>query len=158
ADPPARPALADADRDPHRRAALAGGQRRRPRLRRLLRDLHGPERPTGYRRPGGAADGPARDGAAGASRRAGAALRRRGGGAAPVRPPGRAGPAGAGVTASERLRAKLELVSGALDAAAVPVWQGPDAAQLYPHYLAALHGVARGAVPLMEAALARCRA
>ena len=62
------------------------------------------------------------------------------------------------MTASRRLRGKLELAAGALDAAAVPVWQGADAAALYPQYLAALHGVARGAVPLMEAALARCRA
>jgi hypothetical protein len=62
------------------------------------------------------------------------------------------------MTASRRLRDKLELVAGALDAAAAPVWQGTRAAGLYPEYLAALHGVARGAVPLMEAALARCRA
>jgi hypothetical protein len=60
------------------------------------------------------------------------------------------------VTASERLRAKLELVSGALDRAAEPVWLSPKAAQLYPRYLEQLYGVATGAVPLMQRALERC--
>jgi Iron-containing redox enzyme len=60
------------------------------------------------------------------------------------------------VSASRRLEAKLDLVRGALDAAAAPAWLGTDAAALYGEYLAALHGVARGAVPLMMRALERC--
>ena len=61
------------------------------------------------------------------------------------------------MSASLRLQAKLELVRGALNEAASPVWLGPAGAELYPHYLAALHGVAVGAVPLMQRALDRCR-
>jgi len=60
------------------------------------------------------------------------------------------------VTASERLRAKVALASPALDAASGRPWAGPDAARLYPEYLAALYDIARGAVPLMERALERC--
>lgn len=60
------------------------------------------------------------------------------------------------MTASGRLQAKLELVAGALDQAAEPVWLGAQAAQLYPRYLEQLHGVAAGAVPLMQRALERC--
>lgn len=60
------------------------------------------------------------------------------------------------MTASGRLRAKLGLVAEALDQAAEPVWVGPQAARLYPRYLEQLHGVATGAVPLMQRALERC--
>jgi hypothetical protein len=60
------------------------------------------------------------------------------------------------MSASRRLEAKLGLVRGALDAAAAPAWLGADAAALYCEYLAALYGVARGAVPLMMRALERC--
>ena len=60
------------------------------------------------------------------------------------------------MTASERLQAKLRLAAPALNAAAEPVWLGPEAARLYPLYLERLHGVATGAVPLMRRALARC--
>jgi heme oxygenase-like protein len=49
------------------------------------------------------------------------------------------------------------MASGAMDEASEPVWQGPDAARLYPLYLAELHGVATGAVPLMQRAIERCR-
>lgn len=61
------------------------------------------------------------------------------------------------MTASRRLQAKLDLAVPALNAAAEPVWLGPDAARLYPVYLARLHEVARGAVPLMRRALERCQ-
>ena len=61
------------------------------------------------------------------------------------------------MTASERLQAKVELANPALNAAAEPVWLGPDAARLYPLYLGRLHEVATGAVPLMRRALERCR-
>jgi Iron-containing redox enzyme len=60
------------------------------------------------------------------------------------------------VTASRRLEAKLELARGALDEAAAPAWLGSDAGELYGEYLASLYAVARGAVPLMMRALARC--
>jgi pyrroloquinoline quinone (PQQ) biosynthesis protein C len=60
------------------------------------------------------------------------------------------------MTASRRLQAKVELAAPALNAAAEPVWLGPDAARLYPVYLARLHGVAAGAVPLMRRALEVC--
>jgi heme oxygenase-like protein len=60
------------------------------------------------------------------------------------------------VSASRRLEAKLELAWGALNEASAPVWDG--GATLYAEYLAALYGVARGAVPLMMRALERCEA
>jgi hypothetical protein len=60
------------------------------------------------------------------------------------------------VTASERLRRTVGLAAQALDEASSRPWGGPDAAELYPAYLAGLYDVARGAVPLMERALARC--
>jgi hypothetical protein len=37
------------------------------------------------------------------------------------------------------------------------MWGDPRAAQLYPEYLIALHGVVRASVPLMEEALRACR-
>ena len=60
------------------------------------------------------------------------------------------------MTASRRLIAKLELAHGSLNEAVDPLWFGPDGAALYPEYLAALHGVARGAMFLMMRALERC--
>jgi heme oxygenase-like protein len=61
------------------------------------------------------------------------------------------------VTPSERLRRKLALAAPALDAASGRPWGGPHAAALYPEYLASMYDIARGAVPLMERALLRCR-
>jgi Iron-containing redox enzyme len=60
--------------------------------------------------------------------------------------------------ASSRLRAKLELAYPAVQATAGRIWGSPHVRELYPVYLATMHGVVRSAVPLMEAALDRCRA
>jgi len=61
-------------------------------------------------------------------------------------------------TASERLRVKLELAAPAVEAAAGRIWGSPRVRELYPAWLATMHGVVRTAVPLMEAALERARA
>jgi hypothetical protein len=61
------------------------------------------------------------------------------------------------MSASARLRAKLELAYPAVQATAGRIWSSPHVRELYPAYLATMHGVVRSAVPLMEAALARCR-
>jgi hypothetical protein len=59
---------------------------------------------------------------------------------------------------SRLLRAKINLVSGALHAASVALWDGPDFARLYPRYLCDVHAMLRASVPLMEAALGCARA
>jgi Iron-containing redox enzyme len=56
------------------------------------------------------------------------------------------------------LFAKIALVRPVLEGAAARVWADPFAAQIYPEYLIALHGVVRASVPLMEEALGACRA
>src|SRR3954470_8959828 len=61
------------------------------------------------------------------------------------------------MSASARLQAKLELAMPAVRAASERVWQSPSLRELYPAYLATMHGIVRSAVPLMEAAAARAR-
>jgi Iron-containing redox enzyme len=65
-----------------------------------------------------------------------------------------------GVTAGEsaRLRSKLELVLPLLIEAGRRVWEHPRIRELYPEYLATMHGVIRASVPLMERALERAQA
>jgi hypothetical protein len=61
------------------------------------------------------------------------------------------------VTASERLRAKLELAVPAVIASTERIWSSPRVRELYPVYLATMHGIVRSAVPLIEAAAERAR-
>jgi hypothetical protein len=61
------------------------------------------------------------------------------------------------MTASERLRAKLELAYPALRQSAERIWRSPDLRERYPAYLATMHGIVRSAVPLLEAARDRAR-
>ncbi|MDF5759100.1 iron-containing redox enzyme family protein [Spongiactinospora sp. TRM90649] len=61
------------------------------------------------------------------------------------------------IGAGEALRAKIELVLPGYLATVRAMWDG-DAAARYPGYLAMLHTVMRASVPLLEAALAECRA
>jgi hypothetical protein len=58
-------------------------------------------------------------------------------------------------TASDRLRAKLELAIPAVRAASEQIWTSSSVRELYPVWLATMHGVVRSAVPLMETARAR---
>lgn len=60
-------------------------------------------------------------------------------------------------SASARLSRKVELVLPAYDAPGHMLLEDPRAAELYPAYLAAASYVAMSMVPLMEAALERCR-
>jgi hypothetical protein len=59
---------------------------------------------------------------------------------------------------SQRLQAKIALLRPKVEAATRRLWAAPDPAARYRDYLCAMHAVARAAVPLMEAALARARA
>jgi hypothetical protein len=61
------------------------------------------------------------------------------------------------MSASARLQAKLELAMPAVRAASERIWQSPALRELYPAYLATMHGIVRSAVPLMETAAARAR-
>jgi hypothetical protein len=65
-----------------------------------------------------------------------------------------------GLTAgqSARLRRKLELVLPLLIEAGRRVWEHPQIRELYPEYLATMHGVIRASVPLMERSLERAQA
>ena len=56
-------------------------------------------------------------------------------------------------TASDRLRAKLELAIPAVRAASERIWTSSSVRELYPVWLATMHGVVRSAVPLMETAV-----
>jgi Iron-containing redox enzyme len=60
-------------------------------------------------------------------------------------------------TPSQLLRAKINIVSGGLQAASVALWDGPDFARLYSEYLCTVHAMLRASVPLMEAARERAR-
>jgi pyrroloquinoline quinone (PQQ) biosynthesis protein C len=64
---------------------------------------------------------------------------------------------GGRVGASNVLALKADLVMAALHAAQYQLWSGPAVAQRYERYLVAMHGVIRASVPLMEAAVRRCR-
>jgi hypothetical protein len=59
------------------------------------------------------------------------------------------------MTPSERLRAKLELAIPPVRAASERIWTSPSVRELYPIWLATMHGIVRSAVPLMETARAR---
>jgi hypothetical protein len=61
------------------------------------------------------------------------------------------------MSASARLEAKLELAMPAVRAASERIWQSAALRELYPAYLATMHGIVRSAVPLMETAAARAR-
>lgn len=56
---------------------------------------------------------------------------------------------------SQRLSAKLDRVAPYMFAEASHIWNGPDPHYIYPHYLAAMHGVVRSAVSLMDTAIAQ---
>jgi hypothetical protein len=60
-------------------------------------------------------------------------------------------------TASERLRGKLDLAYPLLRVTAEKIWSGPRVRELYPVYLATMHGIVRSAVPLIDAAAERAR-
>jgi pyrroloquinoline quinone (PQQ) biosynthesis protein C len=61
------------------------------------------------------------------------------------------------MSAGDRLRAKLALAYPTVQATAGAIWTSPRVRELYPAYLTVMHGVVRSAVPLIEAAAARCR-
>ena len=58
-------------------------------------------------------------------------------------------------TASEHLREQLELAIPEVRASSERIWTSPSIRELYPVWLAAMHGIARSAAPLMEVACAR---
>lgn len=55
------------------------------------------------------------------------------------------------------LRAKIGAASPALTTAASRLWSAPSPRERYADYLYAMHGVVRSSVPLLQAALVRCR-
>jgi hypothetical protein len=58
-------------------------------------------------------------------------------------------------TASQRLRAKLDVAVPVFAAAAERLWTSARVREIYPIYLATMHMIARAAVPLMQAARER---
>jgi hypothetical protein len=58
---------------------------------------------------------------------------------------------------SARLRAKIELVRPALNAATRRLWAGPGLTESYPAYLRLMHTMIRATVPLMEVAIEQAR-
>ncbi len=60
------------------------------------------------------------------------------------------------VSHSRRLRDKIRLARGEMDAAAVSQWTHPRLRELYPEFLFRNHSVIRCSVPLMKAAAAEC--
>jgi hypothetical protein len=61
------------------------------------------------------------------------------------------------MAAATLVRPVLWLTSPAVQAAAHTLWTAPRLRERYPAYLAAMHGLIRASVPLMEAAAQRCR-
>jgi hypothetical protein len=61
-----------------------------------------------------------------------------------------------GPSNSRRLRDKIRLVRGDLDAACTALWSHPQLPAIYPEFLFRNHAVIRASVPLMEAAAASC--
>ena len=57
---------------------------------------------------------------------------------------------------SRRLRDKIRVVRGSLDAAAIELWTHPRLSEIYPEFLFRNHSVIRASVPLMQAAAAAC--
>src|ERR1700758_5014665 len=60
-------------------------------------------------------------------------------------------------TASARLRAKLELAAPAMRASGARLWGSDAVRDLYPVYLATMHGIVRSAVTLIGTAAGRAR-
>ncbi len=60
------------------------------------------------------------------------------------------------VSHSRRLREKIHLVRGDMDAAAKALWTHPRLREIYPEFLFRNHSVIRCSVPLMRAAAAAC--
>lgn len=61
------------------------------------------------------------------------------------------------MSASRRLRAKLELAYPAVAETSSRIWRDERVRELYPMYLTIWHGIVRSAVPLIEAAADRAR-
>jgi hypothetical protein len=61
-------------------------------------------------------------------------------------------------TASQRLRAKLDVAVPVFATAAQRLWTSPRVREIYPVYLATMHMIARATVPLLQAALDRATA
>ena len=57
---------------------------------------------------------------------------------------------------SRRLRDKIQLARGEMDAAAKALWTHPRLREIYPEFLFRNHSVIRSSVPLMQAAAAAC--
>jgi hypothetical protein len=55
-------------------------------------------------------------------------------------------------TASQRLRAKLDIAAPVFATVAERLWTSPRVREIYPVYLATMHMIARAAIPLMMAA------
>jgi hypothetical protein len=61
------------------------------------------------------------------------------------------------MSASARLRLKVEVAYPALRAASERIWCSPHVRELYPSYLRTMHGIVRPASPLLLAAAGRAR-
>ncbi|HLI63754.1 MAG TPA: iron-containing redox enzyme family protein, partial [Terriglobales bacterium] len=57
---------------------------------------------------------------------------------------------------SRRLRDKIRLARGEMDAVAMQLWSHPRLREIYPEFLFRNHSVIRCSVPLMKAAAERC--
>lgn len=57
---------------------------------------------------------------------------------------------------SRRLRTKIRLMRGEMDAVAEALWGHPDLRKIYPEFLFRNHSVIRSSVPLMKAAAEEC--
>jgi len=60
------------------------------------------------------------------------------------------------VSHSRRLRDKIRLARGEMDAVAMTLWTHPRLREIYPEFLFRNHSVIRSSVPLMKAAAAEC--
>ena len=60
------------------------------------------------------------------------------------------------VSHSRRLRDKIRIARGELDAVANTLWSHPRLREIYPEFLFRNHSVIRSSVPLMKAAAERC--
>ena len=57
---------------------------------------------------------------------------------------------------SRRLRNKIRLMRGEMDAVAETLWNHPRLREIYPEFLFRNHSVIRSSVPLMKAAAEEC--
>src|ERR1700744_1007708 len=60
------------------------------------------------------------------------------------------------ISHSRRLRGKIRLARGEMDAVAETLWTHPRLREIYPEFLFRNHSVIRSSVPLMQAAAAIC--